>query len=130
MVDSILQVTLKLPQEIHDVYVADITKCFESIPLTGPDNLLDAVKFVLKIGYQEAALLHPKLETKLWVKIASDNTPVSACWSTTQPRYGCWIPMPLERLLGLHRWLMSNCMVTLGDRVWRQAKGIPMGFGC
>lgn len=130
MVDSVLQVTLNLPHEIHDIYVADITKCFESIPLTGPDNLLDAVKFILKMGYKEAALLHPKTETKLWIKISQDITPISACWGTTQPRYGCWIPMSQERLISLHCWLMNNCLVTLGDRVWRQTKGIPMGFSC
>lgn len=61
MIDSVLQVTLKLPHAIHDIFVADITKCFESIPLSGPDNLLDAVTFMIKIGYREA-----RLWTLLW----------------------------------------------------------------
>ena len=130
MVDSILQVTLNLPHEMSDVYVADITKCFESIPLTGPDNLLDSIKFVLKTGYREASSMHPKSITKLWIKISQDASPSSARWDTIQPRYGQWIEMPLERLLVLHSWLMNNCMVTLGDRVWKQTKGIPMGFSC
>lgn len=130
MVDSILHVTLNLPCEMHDIYVADVTKCFESIPLSGNDNLLDAVRFFLKIGFHEAALLHPKADTILWVKINSDGTPCSTCWNTTCPRSGYWIPLDLDRLLSLHEWLMNNCFVTLGDRVWRQIKGIPMGFSC
>jgi hypothetical protein len=32
-VDSILQVTLNLPEQLHDLYVADIARCYESIPL-------------------------------------------------------------------------------------------------
>jgi len=130
IVDSVLHVTLNLPDQINDIYVADVTKCYESIPLTGPDNLLDALKFMLRIGYQEASLLHTKTETILWVKISSEGIPVDARWATTQPRSGCWIPMLLDRLLSLHSWLMNHCFVSLGDRVWRQTRGIPMGFSC
>jgi len=38
--------------------------------------------------------------------------------------------MPIEWLLELHKWLMNNYMVTLGDKDWQQTIGIPMGFGC
>jgi hypothetical protein len=30
----------------------------------------------------------------------------------------------------LNQWLSTNCYVTLGDRVWKQISGIPMGFSC
>lgn len=110
------------------MYVADITKCFESIPLSGPDNLLDAVRFVLKTGYREASSVHSKSINKLWIKIEQDSSPSSARWDTTQPRYGCWIEMPLERILVLHSWLMDNCLLTLGDRVWKQAKALSLSL--
>lgn len=27
-------------------------------------------------------------------------------------------------------WLINNCFIRLGDKVWRQKTGIPMGFSC
>ena len=50
IVDLTLQVTLNLPPEISDIYVADVTQCYESIPLHGEDNLLDAMTFILTKG--------------------------------------------------------------------------------
>jgi hypothetical protein len=43
-------------------------------------------------------------------------------------RYGSWLELILDRLILLHKWLMNNCFITLGDRIWRQQIGIPMGF--
>lgn len=65
IVDSILQVTLNMPHQITDVYVADVTRCYESIPLEGEDNLLDALKFIIRHAYREAAKSHPKSQTNL-----------------------------------------------------------------
>jgi hypothetical protein len=70
IVDSSLQVTLNLPPKIQDIYVADIARYYESIPLTGNDNLLDALIFVIKRGFQEVALQHPKTHVLLWVRVA------------------------------------------------------------
>lgn len=73
MVDSILHVTLNLPDQIHDIYVADITRCYESIPLEGQDNLLDSLKIIIYTGFRNAALAHPKAITKLWIKINTNG---------------------------------------------------------
>jgi len=78
LINSVIEVTLNLPYEIHNVYIADITKCFESIPLSGPDNLIDVVSFVMKTGYPEAKVLHPKANTQLWVRLTFDGPLVSA----------------------------------------------------
>jgi hypothetical protein len=112
------------------VYVADVTQCYKSIPLCGNDNLLDALTFILTRGFREAKLLHRKANSRLWIRISSDGTPGAAKWSTIQPKSGCWFDMPLHRLLALHEWLMQNCFVVLGDRVWLQTKGIPMDLSC
>jgi hypothetical protein len=104
-------------------------QCYESIPLEGDDNLLDALKFVLLQGYKEAESQHCKAKNRLWIFVSTDGTPGAAKWSTCQPR-GCWFDMPVQRLLTLHEWLMKNYFKVLGDRVWRQAKGIPMDFSC
>lgn len=130
IIDSILQFTLNLPTQIHDIYVADVTRCYECIPLEGPDNLFDALTFTINIGFQEADAQHQKASNSLWVKITPDGTPQKAKWSTIPPKSAGWVHLPKHRLLGLHSWLIRNCFVILGDRVWRQTKGIPMGFSC
>jgi hypothetical protein len=117
MVDSIMQVILNLPSKIHDIYVADITRCFESIPLTGDDNLPDALAFMLRIGFREAALMHPKADTLLWIKLDNRGVPTQARWAISQPSSGNWFPMPFDRLCALHTWLIKNCFVSLGDRI-------------
>jgi hypothetical protein len=130
IIDSVMHVTLNMPEKIHDIYVADMTRCYETIPLEGDNNLLDALKFVIRHAYREAARQHPIAVNTLWVKISSKGLPTLACWHTTQPRSGCWIPMPQDRVISLHAWLISHCFVVLGDRVWKQVRGIPMGFSC
>ena len=130
IIDSIIDTALNLPGEIHDIYVADICRCYESIPLQGPDNLLDAISFVATIAFKQASLAHPRASTKLWIRTAADGSPVTAKWTTHHPQYGTWTEFSQQRLLGLHEWLISNCFITLGDRVWRQCMGIPMGFSC
>jgi hypothetical protein len=64
------------------------------------------------------------------VRIASDGSPASAKWTTRKPQYGFWFELPATRLLNLHQWLMKNCYLILGDRIWLQCTGIPMGFSC
>ena len=52
IIDSVIDTTLNLPSEIHDIYVADICRCYESIPLHGPDNLTEAITFVSSTAYK------------------------------------------------------------------------------
>jgi hypothetical protein len=130
IVDSIIDSTLNFPEKIHNVFVADITRCYESIPLQGPDNLLDAITFIITIAYKQAALEYPKASTQLWVRLNQDGTPILAKWATSHPSYGSWLALSLESLLHLHEWLMKSCHIILGDRVWIQQTGIPMGFSC
>ena len=110
--------------------VADISRCYETILLSSPDNLLDAISFIITIAFKQAKLLHPKAGTLLWVKFDIDGFPACAKWATRRPQYGSWSEFPATRLLSLHEWLMTNCYLTLGDRVWQQRTGIPMGFSC
>lgn len=130
LVDSIIDTTLNFPQQMSDVFVADITRCYESIPLQGSDNLLDAITFVTNTAFKYAGLQHPKANTQLWIRNDTEATPTTAKWATRAPSHGSWYAMPARRLLHLHAWLMTNCYVVLGDRVWLQTSGIPMGFSC
>jgi hypothetical protein len=130
IIDSVIDTTLNLPIQIHDIFVADICRCYEAIPLQGLDNLYTAINYVTNIAYRQAGLDHLKAKTNLWVRIANDGTPVVARWATSHPQYGTWFEIPQTRLLRLHEWLIKNCFLTLGNRVWRQYTGIPMGFSC
>jgi hypothetical protein len=52
IIDLIMDATLNLPDKIHDILVADIRRCYESIPLHGPNNLLLVVSFIIKIAFK------------------------------------------------------------------------------
>jgi hypothetical protein len=130
LVDSIIETTLNLPCEIHNIFVADICRCYETIPLQGPDNLLTAIAFLTGLAFKHAALAHPKATTSLWVRVATNGSPAIAQWATRCPQHGHWVEISQTRLLKLHEWLINNCFLTLGDRVWQQCTGIPMGFSC
>lgn len=53
-----------------------------------------------------------------------------ARWSPRIPRKSCWIKITQNRFFILQNWLIHHCFVRLGDGVWRQQTGIPMGFSC
>lgn len=130
LVNSSIEVALNLPEKIQEVFVADITRCYETIPLHGPDNLVDAVAHIIKIGFRQAKSAHARSIPKIWIRVDTDGKAARACWNTTCPAYGTWFALTEEKLVDLHAWLMRNCYIALGDRVWRQQAGIPMGFSC
>ena len=111
-----------------DIYIADITRCYESIPLDGPDNLLDAITFITKAAYSQIASKHPRSVVSLWVWVARDGSPATTKWATNSPTSGIWFPLSIERLFNLQSWLLRNCHIILDDRVWTQRIGIPMGL--
>ena len=130
IVDSVIDTALNLPTKINDIFVADICRCYETIPLHGQDNIMTAIQFLTGLAYKQAASAHPRAITSIWVRITSDGSPASAKWATHQPQYGSWVQLSQNRLIKLHTWLLSNCFIILGDRVWKQCTGIPMGFSC
>jgi hypothetical protein len=130
IIDSIMDATLNFPEKIHDIFVADIFRCYESIPLQGSDNLIQAVTFIINLAFKQASAQHPRATIQMWVRIASTGLPAVAKWATSRPSTANWFLVDIQRLLQLHEWLMSNCYVMFGDRVWKQSTGIPMGFSC
>ena len=130
IIDFVMDATINLPREIQDVFEADITRCYETIPLIGADNLLMAISFICKLAYKQAAAAHLGASTSMWVRVDQAGVPAVARWATVKPTSANWFPIDCNRLLQMHEWLMLNCYVSLGDRVWRQCKGIPMGFSC
>ena len=131
IIDSVIDLALNLPEKLHDVFVADITHCYEAIPLKGCDNLMGAISNLTKIAYQQRRIDHPRFVQNLWVRFDERKmTAVTARWASHNPCGEVWVEITEERMVGLNTWLSSNCFVTLGDRVWQQISGIPMGFSC
>jgi hypothetical protein len=83
--DSFMDATLNFPEKIHDIFVADITRCYESIPLQGSDNLIHAVIFIINLAFKQASTQHPRVRIQIWVRIASTGIPVAAKWATSCP---------------------------------------------
>jgi hypothetical protein len=96
IVDSIIDTTLNLPTELHDIFVADICRCYETIPIQGPDNLLMAITYVSKLAFKQAGTEHPKDTTNLWVRVGIDGSPATTKWATYQPQYGTWVSFLLK----------------------------------
>jgi hypothetical protein len=130
IIDAITDFTLNIPERINNIYVADITRCFESIPISGKDTLYDAMEFITHIGITNMRRKHPRSEQFLWIKINDKGITTKAVWASTCPRHGEWFPIPITKFLQIHKWLTTNCYVRLGDQVWKQVLGIPMGFSC
>jgi len=130
MINSSIEAALNLPEQIYDIFVADITRCYESIPLHGQDNLVDAIAHILQLGFRQAKSEHPLSDPKIWIRTDNEGKAVKAIWSNKAPTYGSWFPLTEKQLIELHRWLINNCFIALGDRVWQQKLGIPMGFSC
>jgi len=130
MINSSVEAALNLPEHLRDIFVADITRCYESIPLDGPDNIMDAIAHIIRIGFQQAKTKHPIAVPKIWIRTDSSGHAARAAWGTSHPSYGTWFAIDELQLTKLHHWLIRNYYIALGDRVWRQRLGIPMGFAC
>ena len=130
LVNSSIEVALNLPEKIYDVFVADVTRCYETIPLHGPDNLVEAITHIIRIGFKQARAAHACSSPCIWIRVDHEGKAARATWGTTCPSYGNWFSLTEEKLCELHAWLMRNCYIALGDRVWLQQAGIPMGFSC
>ena len=91
IIDSIIVTTLNLPIQIHDIFVADIYRCYKMIPLQGLDNLHTAIAYVTRLAYRQAASAHPKSVTNLWIRSASDGSPTVARWATSYPQYSNYL---------------------------------------
>jgi hypothetical protein len=69
IVKSIIDFTINLLENIHDVFVLDITQCYENIPIEGKDNFIFATSFFVKNVFQQCHSQHPKSKYLLWSKI-------------------------------------------------------------
>lgn len=51
VIESLYEFIINLLEHMHVIYIADITQCYEKIPLMGLDNLHEALEFILQKGF-------------------------------------------------------------------------------
>lgn len=129
MIDSMFKFVLNLPTAIYSLFVVDITRCYKRIPLTREDNLPNALAYITKKAFQ-----HRRSKSKtqsIWVHInILSGIADKARWSQRVSDKTCWVEITQTRFSQLHNWLIDHCFIQLGDEIWRQQMGIPMGFSC
>ena len=123
IIDSITDSTLNVPYMTNNIYVIDITRYFESIPVLGRDTLYEAIEFITSLGVSNMKRKFPKSKQLLWIKINDKGVTLKAIWASFAPRHGNWLPLTITKFLMLHKWLTTNCFVRLRDRVWKQIQG-------
>ena len=96
IVYSILQASLNLPTKLNNIFVIDVIRCYESIPLTRKDNLSDTLAFILLYGYHHAATLHLRAVNMLWLKLLQDGMPFQARWYICPLLLETWLYMPQD----------------------------------
>ena len=92
---------------------------------------MEAISKLISYAFRQKRIDHPKFVQKLWIRFDEVKMIASSLkWASQAPQSGIWVEISEERLILLNQWLSTNCFVTLGDRVWKQISGIPMGFSC
>ncbi|GBG70566.1 hypothetical protein CBR_g6692 [Chara braunii] len=126
---SVGELHANLPEEIYSVFTADITRCFEAIPTNGlEESLLAAVRFYVQCAMQirrERSSCHAIRITfgqhgGIWPSWVDDGQPEEEGTLLFRERDICW----------LSDWCIGNNILRMGDYVWRQVRGIPMGLAC
>lgn len=130
LVNSVIEVVLNLPEQMSKIFIADIARCYETIPLQGKYNLADAIVHMIRIGFKHEHSKHPWSNPQIWICVDVVGNAAHVAWNTSRPTYGNCFSLFEDMLINLHTWLMNHCFVGLGDRVWKQSLGIPMGSSC
>lgn len=113
IVQSTLEVALNLPAQLNDIFVADISRCYEAIPTTGKDALGTAISACIHKAFQQAKQGHRAVP---YLYIRFDHRQIkftTSRWSTSPPAdssTSTWIELSETRLCALHNWLMQSCL--------------------
>jgi hypothetical protein len=126
-------VAINMPDLIHTDMCADITKCFENIPIEEDqaDSLPAALRWAVRKAFSYKAEQRGKPQV-LAVRNSSAGA-YNVRWQH-QPAGGRKIHpnghtfyLPAEDVTALLTLVTSNAYVTAGGLIFRQPRGIPMG---
>ncbi|EFJ09726.1 hypothetical protein SELMODRAFT_427748 [Selaginella moellendorffii] len=122
---STQEFAINLPDKITTIYTGDITKCYEAIPLEGDQGLTTAMTNLVNLAFAHQNHLHKDL-----FLIQKKNGELEAEWKPLRHSSVKATRMDPTKVIELNHFIIRNTYVRLGDRVWRQVRGIPMGFSC
>ena len=128
LVDGAQQVAINMPDRIRDDFTADITKCFENIPIDAGDAegvpavLEGVVGLVFRMQRQQMGTTDPRIA----VPLHADNK-ATAHWVTRPGRSPNKAYLTQQQTLQLMVVAISGAYVVCGSTMYRQTRGIPMG---
>jgi hypothetical protein len=128
VVQNAQQVVLNMPDSISTDFCADITKCFENIPIDMAEqhSLQDALQWAVQAAYTARATARGRQQFLVIKKL---QPPFAVEWqhassgSSAQGR----VYLTQEKTLGILNAAVTNAYVMAGGQIYKQAKGIPMG---
>jgi hypothetical protein len=126
MVNDGQEVALNLPKKATHIWTGDASRCYETIPVLDRANhgLQYALEYLADKAFSGDGYEH--------ITVTYNPKRSRAKWGNPNA-YGeqegdVHIRFDKERFLAVSKWLMGNAIVQLGDRMWHQVMGIPMGF--
>ncbi|GBG92626.1 hypothetical protein CBR_g56531 [Chara braunii] len=129
VIASVGEFHANLPEKVYSVFTADITRCFEAIPT---DNSEDSLPTAIRFYVQCAMQVRRERSSCHTIRIRfGENGSLWPSWVDNEQREEigsllfkegdiCWIT----------EWCIANSVLRMGDYVWRQVRGIPMGLAC
>lgn len=133
VVPNAQHVAINLPDLIHTDICADITKCFENIPIDHDqaDSLPAALRWAVRKANSHTAEQRGKPQV-LAVRNSNENT-YSVRWQH-QPADGRKIHpsgnvfyLAAEDVIALLQIVITNAYATAAGLIFRQSRGIPLG---
>ncbi|EFJ29056.1 hypothetical protein SELMODRAFT_410563 [Selaginella moellendorffii] len=122
---STQEFAINLPDKITTIYIGDITKCYEAIPLEGDQGLTTAMTHLVNIAFAHQNHLQKDL-----FLIQKKNGDFEAKWKPLRHSSVKATRMDPTKVIEMNNFIIRHTYVRLGNRVWRQVRGIPMGFSC
>lgn len=101
---------------INNIYVTNITRCFESIHVLGQYTLYKAMKFISSLRVSNMKRQFLNFEQLIWIKINDKGITLKAIWASLIPRHDNRLSLTITKFLMFHKCLTSNCFVHIGNR--------------
>ncbi|GBG85019.1 hypothetical protein CBR_g39483 [Chara braunii] len=128
-INSVGEFCANLPEKVYSVFTADITRCFETIPTDGSkDSLSAAVRFYVQCAMRIRRERNSSHAIR--IRFGGNDNPWPSWADADQPEEMGALLFKEEDICWITGWCIANSLLRMGDYVWRQVRGIPMGLAC
>ena len=113
------------PSKVTWVSSGDHSKMFEKLPHTGPVSIIEACRHKFRIALQETGSASILVNTRSgWTRWSRRQT----LDDTEYPPAEGWIMLSEDTYIEMVLLILGSAMVSVGGMLFKQDKGIPMGF--